>query len=376
MVNNIKEFDYVVLGAGIYGLYSACILAEKGNTVAVIEYEPASFQRASFVNQARIHNGYHYPRSFTTAKQTASYFREFCEEFDFALMNKFENIYAIASHYSQTNAEQFQKFCDHARIPCSEVDPSPYFKPDLIEAAFSIQEYSFDAPKIRNYLLGKIQSNDNAEILYSTHVIKAEIQDQNYRLQLSDGSIFKASNVINATYASLNQTQELFGLPKLPLKYELCEVTLCKVSSAAENFGMTVMDGPFFSLVPFGTSGFHVLSAVPYTPHLTSTSPVPTFDCQKNNPNCTPQQLQNCSTCEARPESAFPLMRQLASKYLHESITIEFEEALFAVKTIPHASEIDDARPTFIQKVNSNPNFISVLSGKISTIYDLKRQFL
>lgn len=371
-----KEFDYVILGAGIYGLYSACILAEKGNTVAVIEYEPASFQRASFVNQARIHNGYHYPRSFTTAKQTASYFREFCEEFDFALMNKFENIYAIADHYSQTNAEQFRKFCEHAGIPCVEVDPSAYFQPNLIEAAFSIQEYSFDAPKIRNYLLSKIQSFPGSEIHYSTHVVKAEIDHGNYRLYLNDGSILAAGNVINTTYASLNQIQQLFGLPKLQLKYELCEVTLCKVTAAAENLGMTVMDGPFFSLVPFGTSGFHVLSAVPYTPHLTSKDVVPTFDCQKNNPNCTSLQLQNCSMCDARPETAFPLMRQLASKYLNQSITIEFEEALFAVKTIPYAAEIDDARPTFIQKINSNPNFISVLSGKISTIYDLKREFL
>jgi glycine/D-amino acid oxidase-like deaminating enzyme len=371
-----RELDYVILGAGIYGLYTASLLVEKGNTIAVIEFEPASFLRASFVNQARIHKGYHYPRSFTTAKQTASYFREFCEEFDFALMNKFENIYAIANHYSQTNAEQFRKFCEHAGIPCQEVDPASYFQPDLIEAAFSIQEYSFDAPKIRNHLLSKVQSHKKAEILYSTHVLRAEINNGNYDLHLSDGSICTASNVINTTYASLNQIHELFGLPKLALKYELCEVTLCKVSTAANNLGMTVMDGPFFSLVPFGTSGFHVLSAVPYTPHLTSTNSVPTFECQKNNPKCTPQQLQNCSTCEARPETAFPYMRQLASKYLNESITIEFEEALFAVKTIPYAAEIDDARPTLIQKINSNPNFISVLSGKISTVYDLKRQFL
>ncbi|HSE42776.1 MAG TPA: FAD-dependent oxidoreductase [Acidobacteriota bacterium] len=370
----MKEFDYVILGAGIYGLYSACILAAKGQTIAVLEYEPASFQRASFVNQARIHNGYHYPRSFTTAKQTASYFREFCEEFDFALMNQFENIYAIADHYSQTNAEQFVKFCANAGIPCTEVDHLTYFQPNMIEAAFSIQEYSFDAPKIRNHLLQKLQSYSKAEIHYSMHVVRAEVEQGNYKLDLNDGSVILASNVINTTYASLNQIQELFGLPKLPLKYELCEVTLCKVTSP-ENVGMTVMDGPFFSLVPFGTSGLHVLSAVPYTPHLTSTSDVPIFECQKNNPKCNAQQLQNCSTCEARPESAFHLMRQLASKYLNESIKIEFEEALFAVKTIPFASEIDDARPTLIQKVNSNPNFISVLSGKISTIYDLKREF-
>jgi len=35
------------------------------------------------------------------------------------------------------------------------------------------------------------------------------------------------------------------------------------------------------------------------------------------------------------------------------------------------ASELDDSRPTVIREFNKNPRFISVLSGKINTIYDL-----
>ena len=41
------------------------------------------------------------------------------------------------------------------------------------------------------------------------------------------------------------------------------------------------------------------------------------------------------------------------------------------MKPILKASEIDDSRPTVIREFHKNPTFISVLSGKINTVYDL-----
>ena len=41
------------------------------------------------------------------------------------------------------------------------------------------------------------------------------------------------------------------------------------------------------------------------------------------------------------------------------------------MKPILKASEIDDSRPTVIKCASQNPTFISVLSGKINTIYDM-----
>ena len=41
------------------------------------------------------------------------------------------------------------------------------------------------------------------------------------------------------------------------------------------------------------------------------------------------------------------------------------------MKQILMASEIDDSRPTVIREFHKNPTFISVLSGKINTVYDL-----
>ena len=41
------------------------------------------------------------------------------------------------------------------------------------------------------------------------------------------------------------------------------------------------------------------------------------------------------------------------------------------MKPILLASEIDDSRPTVVRVYSQNPTFVSVLSGKINTLYDL-----
>ena len=67
----MKSFDKIVIGAGLYGLYSALRCGERGQRVLVLECDPEPFRRASYINQARVHMGYHYPRSFATAIKSA-----------------------------------------------------------------------------------------------------------------------------------------------------------------------------------------------------------------------------------------------------------------------------------------------------------------
>ena len=59
--------DKVILGAGLYGLYAAERCGRRGAQVVVLERDPAPFMRATYINQARVHMGYHYPRSYSTA---------------------------------------------------------------------------------------------------------------------------------------------------------------------------------------------------------------------------------------------------------------------------------------------------------------------
>lgn len=46
------------------------------------------------------------------------------------------------------------------------------------------------------------------------------------------------------------------------------------------------------------------------------------------------------------------------------------------MKPILLASEIDDSRPTVVKVMNEKPKFVSVLSGKINTVYDLDEVLL
>ena len=64
-------------------------------------------------------------------------------------------------------------------------------------------------------------------------------------------------------------------------------------------------------------------------------------------------------------------MSTLARKYMREEYAFSYEKSLFSMKPILKASEIDDSRPTVIRALSEDPVFISVLSGKINTVYDL-----
>lgn len=72
--------DRLVIGAGFYGLYSALFCGRLGQKVIVLEKEPEAFTRASYINQARVHMGYHYPRSISTAIKSDKYFERFCDD--------------------------------------------------------------------------------------------------------------------------------------------------------------------------------------------------------------------------------------------------------------------------------------------------------
>jgi glycine/D-amino acid oxidase-like deaminating enzyme len=62
-----ESCEAAVIGGGFYGLYLAEYLAARVGRVLLFEREPGLMRRASYANQARVHNGYHYPRSVLTA---------------------------------------------------------------------------------------------------------------------------------------------------------------------------------------------------------------------------------------------------------------------------------------------------------------------
>lgn len=368
----MDKFDKIIIGAGLYGLYSALFCGRRGEKVLLLECDAHAFCRATYINQARVHQGYHYPRSLSTAEKSAGYFARFNKDFDFCINKAFEKVYATSSAYSWTNGAQFVDFCRAADIPCEEQNPSRYFKDGMCDGAFLVREYTYDAAQLGKYYLEKINELANVELLFGMPVTDIECAHDEYIVHTADGHRFASGFLLNASYASTNQISTLINAECFKIKYELCEIILCKPHGKLSDYGFTVMDGPFFSIMPFGKTPYHSLTSVTFTPHTTSYDELPRFSCQdKCRGVCSPNFLANCNECPFHPITAFPYMSTLARKYLRDEYAFEYEKSLFSVKPILMSSELDDSRPTVIKIHSHSPTFVSVLSGKINTVYDL-----
>ena len=65
-------------------------------------------------------------------------------------------------------------------------------------------------------------------------------------------------------------------------------------------------------------------------------------------------------------------MSHLARKYMREEYEFTYQGSLYSMKPILKSSEVDDSRPTAIRVNSEYPRLVSVLSGKINTVYDLE----
>lgn len=338
----------------------------------MLERDDHAFMRATYINQARVHMGYHYPRSYSTAIKSAGYFKRFCEDYSFCIMSEFDQVYATSAAYSWTNADEFRRFCNNANIRCDDVSPQKYFNNGVCDGAFLTTEYTYDAQILKEYFLNELKPFENVTICYGEKCIGVSKQSNLWSIKTSKGENHETPFILNATYAGVNDVHGLFEFEPFKIKYELCEIILCKIDDTLKDVGITVMDGPFFSIMPFGKTGYHSLTSVTFTPHKTSYNKTAQFACQaKSGGKCTAGNLYNCNECEAKPQSAWPYMSQLAHKYLKPEYGFEYSHSLFSMKPILKNSEIDDSRPTVIREMCHEPKFVSVLSGKINTVYDL-----
>ena len=86
-------------------------------------------------------------------------------------------------------------------------------------------------------------------------------------LTLSDGSSVSAPRVFNVTYAQINHILGLANLPLAPTKHEYTEIALIEPPPELKGLAVTLMDGPFFSTMPYPAEQLYSLTHVRYTPH-------------------------------------------------------------------------------------------------------------
>ena len=350
------QYDVAIIGGGIYGLYSAYQLIKKGLLVLIISKDDVRHgplkdkQIASVINQARVHNGYHYPRSITTAKQSIQNYERFKNDFKDCVIDDFNQIYAIPRYGTQTSSSQFETFCHHLDIRCDEFISKDLIK-DNIQKSWLTDEAAVDTCSMMNKM---VQLNQKTPMYFDSIEHLNYNRGQGWNIQTSDGSNFKANRILNMSYAGINEIEHKVKgaqIKKTSIQYQVCEVALFKTKNDMHlNNGYTFMDGPFVSIMPHTKEGLISLTSVTHTPHIKS--------------NLRP----NFKNITSRKDFMLQEAKQfLAKKYLDE---LQYVESRYVIKAVPQDASHNDNRLITINE-NTYSNFTSILSGKLNAIYEL-----
>lgn len=358
------EFDAVVIGGGFYGAAIAVYLAKQRRLPRLLlaENEASLLQRASYNNQARVHNGYHYPRSFTTAFRSRANLPRFVQDWPGAVKKNFTKLYAIARRNSKLTSRQFVHFCHEIGAKISPADASlrKLFDERLIEDVFLVEEYAFDCTSLAAWAARELDESGVAVRLRTRATAISNRAGGGLTVTLAHDGTEQAVScryVINTCYSGINQFGGDFPGTHTSIKHEISEMGLVEMPPALADIGITVMDGPFFSAMPFPARGLHTLSHVRYTPHLS----------WEDKPGIDPY----ARLAEYERASRVDRMMRDVGRYVPAILDARHADSLFEIKTVLVKNEADDGRPILFERYATLPGCYSVLGGKIDNIYDV-----
>lgn len=355
----LNDYEVVVVGGGFYGCCLALFLRSIATRVILVEAEKGLLERASRVNQARVHGGFHYPRSFATALRSRVLQERFVRDFEDAVLADFHMLYAIATRRSKVSAPRFARMFQAVGAPISRAPRhlQHLFNAELIEDVFLCREYAFDWLSLRAGLIKRLE-RQGVVLRLGQSVEAATCEKNRVVVHFNTGQEITAEYLFNVTYANLNTFARCSGLAQLSLKHELAELALIRPPLELAKLAVTVMDGPFFSTMPYPSEQLYSLTHVRYTPHVS----------WSNSPPAAPG---HHASHGLQRSTRWRHMVQDAKRYLPCMQDATYVSSLFEVKTVLRKSERDDGRPIVLHRHHDGARIYSILGAKIDNIYDL-----
>lgn len=354
-----SQYDFIIIGGGFYGCCLALFLRSLSDRILILESEDSLLSRASRVNQARIHSGFHYPRSFVTAMRSNRLQARFVKEFKSSVYDEFSMLYAVARWGSKVSEQRFERMFRElaAPIEAAGAKECALFNPDRISGVFRCREYAFDWSILHDRLREQLEAA-GISVEFNTKAQRINVREGSLAVEIEGKDTVCAPIVFNVTYANLNTLLLSSGLKPLALKHELTELALIHIPPELRGLAVTVMDGPFFSAMPYPSTEAYSLTHVRYTPHYSWIDRVG----------------QAAATDVADKLPKHTRWRQMmldSARYMPCLRNVEYERSLFEVKTVMLKSEKDDGRPILLRQHTDAPGLYSVLGAKIDNIYDL-----
>lgn len=329
-----------VVGAGIFGISAAIKLSQAGYEVDLYEKNSDILSAASGINQYRLHRGYHYPRSKSTALSSKYSEESFRREYGESVIDQNDHYYCIAKEGSKVSGLEFLQFCKECDLEHETVNID-HLHGHMIDVAIKGKESLLDPLKLREICLDKI----------SESMVNLLLNEKFTAKMIDDYSV-----VVNCTYANSNFILERYPDAKKKYQFELCEKPVLKLPDKFKGVSIVVMDGPFFCIDPYSNTGLHVMGNVVHAIHATNIGYYPIV-----------------------PDEFLPLLNKGIVKDLHitnldkflnvaESFIPGMKHAehvgsMFTIRTVLPNVDHTDERPTLVSKVGEN--IINVFSGKI-----------
>ena len=346
-----KSVDIVVIGCGIFGAEIALKASSLGLSVKVFESKDDILLGASMNNQNRLHLGFHYPRDIETGVQSIRGFESFKKKYQACIQDDFLNTYFISKNNSLTTLDQYLSFCKELGVPFEEIkgDQLPIQVKD-VKGGISCKEVVYDCSILREIVRNSL-SVSKIDVALSTTVESLIREDKFFSIHLSTGDKINASVVINASYGTSNYLTEQLGIKILERQYEYTAVPIIQLD--IEKIGITIMDGPFMTLLPYGKTNnfllYHVESSVV---------------AREYNTKLNPEWISKETSPLNKLDKTFFFTNMIANckNYIPVLESAELLDILEGPRMIQPRIEETDARPSLI---NEHDDYLEVFSGKI-----------
>jgi glycine/D-amino acid oxidase-like deaminating enzyme len=344
--------DVVVIGGGIFGAEVALKAKSLGLSVKIYEAKDNILSGASQNNQNRLHLGFHYPRDLETGRQSIRGFNAFREKYQESIQDDFVNAYFIANSNSLTSPAAYLTFCEELGVPFTKIESDDF--PVAVRGADTgvlCGEVVYDCQILRA-LVWKMLDRQMVDVALRTRVTKVVQHAEGYEVEGSDGSTIAANVIVNSSYSDINRITAQLGYPVSENLYEYTAVPIIKL--ALPRVGVTIMDGPFMTVLPYGKTDSFLLYNVVQS--VVASEVAELIPHEWLTPETAPFQYVDKA-------AFFMRMVRRCSEYLPVLKDAELVGFLEGPRMVLAKRDDSDARPSIVNDYNGS--YISVFAGKI-----------